>query len=133
MTPSIRKRVAAVILAGAFVLAGSADVYGLHHCPHHDHRPVSGSSPAGPAHAEADREGPHADHAPARDHEDGPPCTCVGSCHASASAPLLSAGPAVEAEPAAAAPSATAGARDVLPAAPAPYLTPYPTGPPSRT
>lgn len=134
MRPSIAERLAAALLAGTFVLAGSADVYGLHHCPHHGHGPVpEAPSPAGPSQAEAGHERPDAGDASHRGHEEDGPCTCVGSCHASASAPLVPTGPGAEGEPVASAPGLAPEADDVLPAAPAPYLTPYPTGPPFRT
>lgn len=134
MKPSIAQRLAAAVLAGTFVLAGSADVYGLHHCPHHDHGPAPEAPvPAGPSLVETASEASDAGHASHGDHGDDGPCTCVGTCHASASAPLVPTGPGAEGEPVAATRPRAPEPDDVLPAAPVPYLTPYPTGPPLRT
>lgn len=134
MRPSITHRLAATVLAGIFILAGSADVYGLHHCPHHDHgHPPEAPSPVGPAQAEAGHERADAGHAPHQGHEDDGPCTCVGNCHGSASTALAPTGPGAEMEPVATTWVGGATSDDVLPSGPIPYLTPYPTGPPPRT
>lgn len=134
MRPSPTQRLAAALVAGTFVLAGSADVYGLHHCPHHDQRPAPEAPvPSGTSLVEAAGETTDAGHAPHQGHEDDGPCTCVGSCHASASAPVLTTGPGAEVDPAADTWVSDAEADEFLRAAPTPYLTPYPTGPPLRT
>lgn len=134
MRRSIVQRLTATLLAGVFVLAGSADVYGLHDCPHHDHGPVpEAPAPAGPSRAEVGHERAETDHAPHRDHEEPGPCTCVGSCHGSASVPVVATGPSTHVQPIATTWVFTPELDDVLPSAPTPYLTPYPTGPPLRT
>lgn len=131
MRPSLTRRMAAAALAGIFLLAGSADVYGLHHCPHHQHGPAHETpAPAGASAAEAGQDRADTGDAPHHGHDDEAPCTCVGSCHGSASAPVVAKGPATDVEPVATTWRGTPEPEGVLPDAPTPYLTPYPTGPP---
>lgn len=134
MRPSFAQRLTAALLAGMFVLAGSADVYGLHRCPHHGHGPVpEAPAPAGFSQAEGSHERAGTGHAPHRDHEEPGPCTCVGTCHGSASVPVVATAPAADAEPGAATWMRTPASDEFLPSGPTPYLIPYPTGPPLRT
>jgi hypothetical protein len=129
MRRSIVQRAAAALLAGFFLLAGTADVYGLHSCPHHDHGGAETAAEAGPVTAGHDLL------LAADDHDGDPatdgPCTCVGSCHGGAAAPVPGVAPLTSV------PVATTR-RDLLPKTtenrardrPA-YLLPFPNAPPS--
>lgn len=129
MTRSISLRLTCLLLAGAFLVAGPADVYGLLPCPHHDHRPAPSSTPDDPATGHT----AHDAHGDRGDHDEDAPCTCVGSCHVSAGAPLATAPPAGETWLGSTRAGAVGPAEAVLPAGPPPFLTPYPTGPPLRS
>lgn len=129
MRRSIVQRAAAALLAGFFLLAGTADVYGLHSCPHHDHGGAETAAEAGPVTAGHDLL------LAADDHDGDPatdgPCTCVGSCHGSAATPAVAEAP-------------TSPAADLLradrclqaqghpapPGDPTAFLLPLPNGPP---
>lgn len=135
MTRKPLHRAAAALLAGIFVLVGAADVYGFHRCPHHD----PGSAPADdrPA-AHSDRAagaygwvGSHDARDDAGEHrtEDGP-CTCVGTCHGSATAPLAAAVPATDFVTPPLGFARTALSGTAAASGPVAYLLPYPTGPP---
>lgn len=97
MRRSAGARATAGLLAGVFLLAGAADVYGLHRCSHHDRTdPV-----ADVAHAAAETAAPGRPVlAPASDPEDAGEhpsdgfCTCVGACHAGAASPTPGSGTA---------------------------------------
>lgn len=130
MRRSILQRATAGLLAGIFLLAGSADVYGLHRCPHHGHHGGS-DAPAQAAEVPAPdvvhfTSGPADDERPT-----GGPCTCVGSCHGSASTPVVAAAPAGPASDLLRADLRLAAAAHDAPAAdPTAFLVPYPNGPP---
>lgn len=128
MRRSLTTRLTSLALLLVFIGVGTTEAYAVRECPHHD--------PAGSLAAD-DHRAPHdvvrvpeeGDRRPAHDSTQ-PPCSCVGTCHASADAPLGSTAPvrvhladriAVQAPPA---PSISP-----LPDAPA-YLLPYPNGPP---
>lgn len=130
MNRSLLQRTTAALLAGIFLLAGTADVYGLHDCPHHDH----GGGDAAVQAAEATPPG-HDAHVtsgqPEHEPPAGAPCTCVGTCHGSAAAPVVAQGPEspatdlVRAERRLTAPTRPAPSTD-----PTAFLIPYPNGPP---
>lgn len=129
MKHSLLQRTTAGLLAGIFLLAGTADVYGLHDCPHHEH---GGDETARTADAPSTHQGAHATSGTSdRDEPTGVPCTCVGSCHGSAATPVVSGGPE---SPTTDLPSAVRSL--AAPAHPTPgtdptsYLLPYPNGPP---
>ena len=128
--PTRPLRAAVSALLGLVFLAGLAgEAYGVHDCPHHhgDDRgraAAHASQPsAGAAHAAA-----RASDAPLRAPPDGP-CTCVGSCHAAATA-LDAASPpsipaALETDLAGALPAVDDRTRR-----PAAYLLPFANAPP---
>lgn len=113
------------MLALAFVGAQAAEVYGAHPCPRHHHDTG----------VEAVVGGGSSDHVtPAGDRTDpdtGPGvCTCIGSCHGGATAPVPSEGVAGAFVPA---PDPEAAARVVeRPSADerGAYFLPFPNGPP---
>lgn len=137
-------RVSALLLTVLFLATAARDALGVGGCPHHDgtltgalHAPDAfahiGHSPGAAAHhpavhavAGSDtslREGgTPADH--------GDVCTCIGTCHLAASAPLPGASIVAwqPVEPATAE-VATPESRLALPG-PAPFLLPYATAPP---
>lgn len=141
---SLIRRLVPLTALVALLLGSSGDVYGYHECPHH-------SVPAAPAAHDrgapehetdahgADTHGPHADGPPSHG-EDAPPshgegsgpCTCLGMCSLSATAPQPSASPA-DLLPGA----ADARTRSVPAASAEPtrqlvgLLLPYPNGPPT--
>lgn len=119
------RQILAVLLGTLFVFGVGSETYGWHDCPHH-HRDAPPSTAADPA------PGPHP---VAQNADDLPspstgPCTCVGSCHAGATAPL----PSIVTP----APDLEAAARAAVAPRPSgfiahrvhPYFLPYPNGPP---
>lgn len=130
MHRSIGQRLTSGLLAGIFLLAGMADVYGLHRCPHH-HRgrdSVQAVQTPGPHHAAVT---PPSDGSGEDPGPDGGPCTCVGSCHGSAATPVVARAPRAPSTDLLAARRLLAPPELGAPATSAPaYLVPYPTGPP---
>lgn len=129
--PDPGRRLVAGLLAGLFLLAGAADVYGLHRCPHHE--PAGG--PEAPSEQLLCASPPPLPHLhPATDgapEEDAGPCTCVGSCHGSATTPAVSDRPTPLAErPALAARRVAPPLEDAPSTDPSAHLVPYPNGPP---
>lgn len=130
-TPS---RLTSLFLLLAFLGVGTAEAFAVRECPHHELPTDSVAANAASSHdveprstsvsttADEDAGGEPAD----TDH----PCSCVGTCHAAADAPLGSYEPAARGlgdGTALHAPSALAAS----PLAPSPaYLLPYPNGPP---
>lgn len=120
MTTNVLRRGLAFALVALFVAGTAAEAAALHECPHHH----GGSSSAGHGHGHGDPAGSPGDAAP-----EGA-CTCIGTCHGSASVALPVGGA-----------DATVGLGDVshgssmsiasLDIASCPYLLPYPTGPPT--
>lgn len=95
MRRSAGVRATAGLLAGVFLLAGAADVYGLHRCSHHDrtdpvtevaHAAAETAAPGRPVLA------PASDPENAGEHPSDGFCTCVGACHAGAASPSPAAG-----------------------------------------
>lgn len=129
MKRSLLQRTTAGLLAGIFLLAGTADVYGLHSCPHHDH---GGDDAAHAADAPSTELRHHVAPAPSdQEQPDGAPCTCVGSCHGSAATPVVSGGPeSPDTDLLPAARSLAAPAHPTPATDPTDFLAPYPNGPP---
>lgn len=128
MKRSLLQRTTAGLLAGIFLLAGTADVYGLHSCPHHDHGDAAPPAADAPA---ADHRAHVTPGSPGQEAPAGAPCTCVGSCHGSAATPVVSGGPdnptsdLLSAIRPLAAPAHPTPGTD-----PTAFLVPYPNGPP---
>lgn len=128
--PTRPLRAAVSALLGLVFLAGLAgEAYGVHDCPHHhgdepDPGAVHAGEAAGPATAAV-----RGTEAPLRAPPEGP-CTCVGSCHAAATALDAASPPALpsapEADLAAAFPAVDDRTRR-----PAAYLLPFANGPPT--
>lgn len=78
MTTNVLRRGLAFALVALFVAGTAAEAAGLHECPHHH----AASSSAGHGHGHGDAAGSHGDAAP-----EGA-CTCIGTCHGSASVAL---------------------------------------------
>ena len=121
------RRTVSLLLAGVFLLSLGGEAYGWHDCPHHHPRSRDAETSAEAHGIETSISG--AGTAPLR--PAGGPCTCVGSCHATAASPAPPRGPG--------APIGTGNvcrvallpeSRSLRPRL-SPYLLPYPTGPPS--
>lgn len=121
------RQILATLLGTLFVFGVGSEAYGWHDCPHH-HRDAPASATADP---------PAGHHPVAEDGGDVPsrsagPCTCVGNCHAGATAPV----PSIVAP----APDLEAAARSAVAPRPSgfvphrvhPYYLPFPNGPPVR-
>ena len=117
-------RLIALLALAAFFAGASGDVYGYHDCPHHS---LPSAQAADVAHShDAGGAGPAAPHG-----EHSGPCTCVGTCHATASAPVLATvapyAPLPRADIVVASPvAAVASPRKIVG-----RLLPYPNGPPT--
>lgn len=86
---SIPKGLLAPLCAAVFLAAGGSNPYGLHSCPHHDGRAApapehgTGSPPSF-----SEEVGQRVSHRQPGGHSSRGPCTCVGTCHASAQPPV---------------------------------------------
>lgn len=128
------RRAGFVLLALSFTVVAGSDLLGQHHCAHHDPGAVSVGTVDVPASAHGHHEA-HGEANTSGHQEDGGhagPCTCIGTCHASAASPLPPGTGSSVATVAAAALS-----HDLTTtASPAvrllPYVLPFPNGPPAR-
>lgn len=126
---SLSRQATTVALALAFSLGLGAEVYGLHDCPRHHHDPPA-TAPVAPDAATSPTERAADGPLPSESAPEGP-CTCVGTCHASAASPH----PGIVSSQALPATGATRtiapASADVVPARRSPYLLPYANGPPA--
>ena len=133
----IRRRVLAVLAGATLLLGVSSHAYGLRPCPHHEAvaHDGSGTTHVGETehHGPASDAGARAHDAPASDAgEPGHgPCTCVGECQGSGGALLPDVDAAAVVAAGTLAPVVFPSLEALPLPAPAPYLLPYPNGPPS--
>lgn len=124
-------RIGALLLAAIFVVAGPAEGFGARECEHHGSHHAASSQDSG-ATATHDAAHAHGGHAAAPDDGSGHsgPCTCVGSCHASAATPLPPAGAVAAGFAPLAARADVAPSDEVRPTHPLPHVLPYAHAPP---
>lgn len=128
------RSVALVLALLLFLLAGAGEASILHECAHHD-MPAAGHAAAGHVAAGEAGAGPHQErHTGSADSPaDDAPCTCIGTCHASAAAPVaVAGGPSLVAAAPPAAPAAPLVAAPILRSLFRLYPHVYPNPPPVR-